>query len=69
MVTVRLSAEILQLGLVTVGFDVRPQRSTATNMKRFRSFFGAGPKSCVEILNDLQTTENVYKNVNTQFVA
>ena len=28
-------------------------------MSRFRAFFGAGPKSCVEILNDLQTTENV----------
>jgi len=28
-------------------------------MSRFCALFGASPKSCIEILNDLQTTENV----------
>ena len=53
MALVRLSEdEILLLGLESIGFDERRQRNTchATNITRFYASFGAGPKSCIQIL-------------------
>ena len=60
MALVRLSEdEILLLGLESVGFDERRQQNTcdATNMTRFYASFGAGPKSCIQILESFQKTE------------
>lgn len=67
MALVRLSEdEILQLGLKSVGFDVQQQRNTrhVTSMTRFYASFGAGPKSCVDILEKLQTTEDVIRRTD-----
>ena len=51
--------QFLERGLVTIGFDVARQRRTrgATQIRRFRASFGAGPGACSAIYRDLQTTQ------------
>lgn len=60
MVLIKISSKkFLKLGLELVGYDAKRQHRTrtATNVVRFRSNFGAGPKTCRAIFRDLQTTE------------
>ena len=65
MVPISISEnECIELGLDAIGFDGRRQRNATTNNTRFRASYGAGPKSCVEILNDLQTTGHVEARIN-----
>ena len=49
---------IIRRGLDLVGFTAARQRRTklSTNVDRFRSSFGAGPRACAKIFRDLQTT-------------
>ena len=56
--------DCIELGLDAVGFDKRRQRNATTNNTRFCACYGAGPKSCVKILEDLQTTGNVEARIN-----
>jgi hypothetical protein len=60
MVLIRLSeAEFLELGLSHAGFDAIKQQRTrpVDNVRRFRGWYGAGPKTCSQIFIDLQTSD------------
>ena len=52
-------SELLREGLHLAGFDDRRQQSVcrATNLIRFRSFYGSNPLVYVAILEDLQMTD------------
>ena len=52
-------SELLREGLHLAGFDDRRQQSVcrATNLMRFRSFYGSNPLVYVAILEDLQMTD------------
>jgi len=59
ILTVLEPSELLREGLHLAGFDGRRQQSVcrATNLMRFRSFYGSNPLVYVAILEDLQMTD------------
>jgi hypothetical protein len=45
---------ILKLGLKLVGFDKDRQGSESINLRRFRAFFGIGPRAVASLYNDIK---------------
>ena len=58
MVVAIRSSKLLRLGLEAIGYNDRRQDRAqySTNVRRFRSAFGAGPLAISVIFRDLQTT-------------
>lgn len=52
-------SDLLREGLYLAGFDHKRQQRVcrATNLQRFRAFYGSNPLVYVAILEDLQTTD------------
>jgi hypothetical protein len=59
MVLLFSAADFLELGLDLAGFDQHRRQRTcmATNLRRFRAHFGAGPEAFSAVFSDLQTTD------------
>ena len=71
MVLFLSTADFLELGLETVGFLAKRQGNNgpASNLRRFRSSYGAGPASYSAIFTDLQTTVITAARINKPSLA
>ena len=60
MVVILTADEILQKGLLLVGFSIRRQQNVQrkTNIARFKAHFGSDPVVYAQIWEDLHSSEN-----------
>jgi hypothetical protein len=66
MVVFLTADEFLRHGLMLVGFDVRRQQrvARATNVGRFKTYYGSDPVVYAAIWEDLNTTENLAARIS-----
>jgi len=55
------ASDFLDLGLLHAGFDENRNERTcdATKLRRFRSFFGLSPQSCIKIFSALESMDHI----------